>query len=385
MKRTAANRRIIYLAGFLFSIPIALTSYINSSFLETHLSAKEVSMLYVFASILTVLGMLEMPRILTRFGNRVTTLVFSLFCFLSLILLAFSHNTVLVTSAFVLFFITSNFIFATLDIFVEDFSKNSSVGKLRGLYLVTLNVAWVLSQTISGSILAKSSYAGLYLFGAMFMVLVASIFTFSLKSFVDPKYKKVPVLKTIKIFIRNKNISKIYLLNFILKFFFVWMIIYTPIHLHEHIGFSWQTIGPIFTIMLLPFVFLTYPLGRLSDKIGEKKMLIIGFIIMAIATSLIPLVEVASFWIWAGILFATRVGAATVEIMSESYFFKSVSEEHPDTISFFRNTGPMSFIFAPLVAIPILLFVPSFSYLFFALSAVLLVGLYITLRIKDVK
>jgi len=385
MTRTATNRRIIYLAGFLFSIPIALTSYINSSFLETHMSAKEVSMLYVFASILTVLGMLKMPKILTQFGNRITTLVFSLLSFLSLILLAFSDNTVIITSAFVLFFVTSNFVFATLDIFVEDFSKNSSVGKLRGLYLVTLNVAWVLSQTISGSILAKSSYTGLYLFGAMFMVLVAIIFTFYLKNFVDPKYKKVPILKTIRIFIRNKHISKIYLINFILKFFFVWMIIYTPIYLHEHIGFSWQTIGPIFTIMLLPFVFVTYPLGRLSDKIGEKKMLIIGFIIMACTTALIPLIQLPSFWIWAGVLFATRVGAATVEIMSESYFFKSVSEEHPDTISFFRNTGPMSFIIAPLVAIPILLFVPSFSYLFFALSAVLLVGLYITLRIKDVK
>ncbi len=379
------NRKIIYLAGFLFSIPIALTSYINSSFLQTHMSKKEVSLLYVFASIITVLGLLQMPKILTRLGNRVTTLVFCLLSFVSLLLLAISQNSVVVTGAFVLFFVTSNFIFATLDIFVEDFSKNSSVGKLRGLYLVALNMAWVLSQTVSGSILAKSSYAGLYLCGAIFMVLVVAIFTFSLKNFVDPKYKKVPILKTIKIFFRNKNISKIYLINFILKFFFVWMIIYTPIYLHEYIGFSWQTLGPIFTIMLLPFVFLTYPLGNLSDKIGEKKMLIGGFIIMAIFTFLIPLVTLPSFWVWALLLFGTRVGAATVEIMSESYFFKSVNEEHADTISFFRNTGPMSFIVAPLIALPILFFVPSFEYIFFILGALLLLGVYITLRIKDIK
>jgi MFS-type transporter involved in bile tolerance (Atg22 family) len=85
------------------------------------------------------------------------------------------------------------------------------------------------------------------------------------------------------------------------------------------------------------------------------------------------------------VLFATRIGAATIEIMSESHFFKIVKEEDVDEISFFRNTGPASFIVAPLVAIPVLLYTPSFEFIFFALSAILLLGLFITLRLKDVK
>lgn len=379
------NRKIIYLAGFLFSIPIALTSYINSSFLKEFMSAKEVSILYAIASLVTIVGMLEMPRILNKLGNRVSTLLFSLLCFCSLLLLSFGQSTVVVTSAFILFFVTSNFVFATLDIFIEDFSKNTSVGTLRGLYLVVLNLAWVISQSISGSIIAKSSYQGLYILGAVFTGIMSLIFVFSLRNFIDPKYKKIPALHTFKLFMKNKKISKIYFINLILKFFFVWMIVYTPLYLHEYIGFSWQTIGPIFTIMLLPFVILMYPLGKLSDKTGEKGMLIAGFLIITFFTMLIPFIKEPNFWIWAGILFGTRAGAATIEVMSESYFFKVVKEEDADLIAFFRNTAPLSFIIAPLIAIPVLIFVPTFSYIFFVLGAVLLIGLYITLRIKDVK
>lgn len=379
------NRRIIYLAGFLFSIPIALTSYINSSFLKGFMSAKEVSILYATASILTIVGMLEMPRILNKLGNRVSTLVFSLLCFCSLLLLSFGQSVSIVSGAFILFFVTSNFVFGTLDIFIEDFSKNSSIGTLRGLFLVVLNLAWVISQLVSGTIIAKSSYQGLYMLGAVFTGIMSLIFVFSLRDFIDPKYKKIPPIRTLKLFMKNKKISKIYFINLILKFFFVWMIVYTPLYLHEYVGFSWQTIGPIFTIMLLPFVILMYPLGKLSDKMGEKGMLIAGFLIITFFTMLIPFIKEPSFWIWAGILFGTRVGAATIEVMSESYFFKVVKEEDADLIAFFRNTTPLAYIVAPLAAVVVILLVPSFSYLFFILGAVLLTGLYITLRIEDVK
>lgn len=347
------------------------------------MSGSYVSVLYIVASSLTILGLLQMPGILTRLGNRKTSLLLSVVGFFSLIGLALGTNTIVITGSFIVFFVSSNFLFASLDIFVKDLSQETSIGKSRGLYLMILNLAWVVSQAISGSVVTKSSFKGLYLLGACFMALVVIIFVKSLHNFIDPKYKKVAILDTFKVFVKNKNISKIYLVNFILKFFYVWMIIYTPIYLHEHIGFHWDAIGLIFTVMLLPFVALTYSLGKLSDKIGEKEFLTLGFIFIAVSTMLIPFITEPSLLIWAGILFATRVGAATIEIMSESYFFKNVSKEDPDIISFFRNTSPLAFILAPLIAIPVFIFTPSFEHIFFVLGAILLTGLYVTLRIKD--
>lgn len=380
-----ANRNIIYCAGFIFTLPIALTSYINSSFLENYASPYFISILYVFSSILTIIGFLELPKILTRWGNRVTTLWFSLGMALSLIFLAFGSSTFLIIPAFVLYFISSNLIIATLDIFIEDFSKSTNIGRLRGLYLMIINAAWVISQMISGSILNKSSYTGIYLISSFFMIIVAGIFLTFLGNFVDPKYKKISIKKTVAFFVKNKNVSKIYLINLILKFFFAWMVIYTPIYLHHTLGLGWSQIGIIFTIMLLPFVILSYPLGRLSDTMGEKQMLMWGFLISAIATLCIPFITTPTVWMFALVLFCTRVGAATIEVMSESYFFKSVSEENADAISFFRNTGPVSFIIAPLLAVPVLYYVPSFKYIFFVLGAIMLGGYFLVLKLRDVK
>jgi len=379
------ERIIIYLAGFLFSIPIALTSYINSSFLGTYINEYYIGFLYIISSTITIWALLKIPKLLNKIGNRKSSLYFSLATFLSLILLAFGNKSFIIIPAFIIYFIFSNILIASLDIFIEESSKKSSIGKFRGLYLMVINFAWIIAQTISGSIINKSSFKGLYIFAAIFMLLVAVIFTLFLKNFKDPKYIKMSMLKTLKTFIKNKNLKKIYLINLILKFFFAWMIIYTPIYLHEYINLGWNKIGIIFTIMLIPFVLLDYPLGKISDKIGEKKLLIWGFIISAFFTLIIPLTVEPKVWLWGLILFGTRVGAAIIEVMSESYFFKKVKAEDSEEINFFRNTNPVSYIIAPLIAIPTLLLIPSFEYLFYVLGAIMLIGLLITLRLRDTK
>ena len=169
------HRKIIYLAGFLFSIPLALTSYVNSSFLESYLNDYSVGIVYIIASIIAIFGLMEMPRILARLGNRHTTLMFSLASLVSLLALAFAQNKYVVIAAVIIYFISTDFIIASLDIFIEDFSKNSGIGKLRGLYLMIINFSWVIAQMISGSIIEKSSYRGIYLFSALFFLIALTL------------------------------------------------------------------------------------------------------------------------------------------------------------------------------------------------------------------
>ncbi len=329
--------------------------------------------------------MMQMPKLLTRVGNRTITLIFCIIAMLSLATIAVSQTGFVVITAFIISFIMFNLLVANLDIFIENFSNNKDTGRIRGLYLSITSASWVLAQIISGSIINKSSFAGIYTLSAMFTILVFLIFYFFLTDFKDPEYKKVPVFRTIKNFIKSKHLSKIFIINLILKFFYTWMVIYTPIYLHEYMLFPWDKIGIIFSIMLLPFVLLDYPLGKLSDKIGEKKMLLIGFIVITLSTLAIPFVKTNTFLVWSLVLLLTRVGAATIETMSESYFFKYIDPENADAISFFRNTTPLSFILGPALAIPILLYVPSFEYIFFVLGAILMIGFWITLRLRDVK
>ncbi len=379
------NRQIIYLAGFLFSIPIALTSYINSSYLEQFLDKDYVGLVYTFASLATILGLSQMPKILAHIGNRRAILFSTLVTFISLLFLSFAKNFLIVIPAFILYFTSIGLVISSLDVFIEDFSESGSIGSFRGLYLTVMNLAWVVAQLISGSIINRSSFKGIYLLGSGFLILVMLIFIISLQDFKDPKYTKVPILKTLKAFLKNRLLSKIYFSNFVLQFFFAWMVIYTPIYLHEYMGFGWDKIGIMFSIMLLPFVFLDFPLGKISDKIGEKKLLIFGFLIMTLSIFFIPFINSPTFFIWVLILFTTRIGAATVETMNESYFFKVITERNADEISFFRNASSVSYIIAPLLASILLMLLPDFKYLFFILCIVTLCGLFISLRLRDVR
>ncbi|MFA7285883.1 MAG: MFS transporter [Candidatus Paceibacterota bacterium] len=377
--------RIIYLAGFLFTIPLALTSYINSSLLEQYIHQDYVGLLYVSGSIVAILGMLRMPNILNRFGLRKSAIIFSSISFLSLIFLSFSKIAILVVPAFLIYFIVNFFLTAIIDIFIEDLSSKHDIGTFRGLYLSLVSISWVLSQVISGSIIAKSSFLGIYLFSGLFILLVLVLFITNLHNFVDLKYKKVAVKNTLIRVWKNKDILKIYLINLNLRLFYSWMIIYMTLYLHENIGFSFSEIGTIYAIMLTPFVFLSYPLGHLSDKMGEKKMLIYGFVFITFATLVIPFIESKTIWLFALVLFISRIGAATIEVMSESYFFKNITEEDVDEIAFFRNTGPMSFIIGPALATISIIYIPDFSYIFFLLGVILLVGMLIAFRLRDIK
>jgi MFS family permease len=137
--------------------------------------------------------------------------------------------------------------------------------------------------------------------------------------------------------------------------------------------------------MLLPFVLLEVPAGRIADKMwGEKELLSAGFIITALFTIIIPFLSAASFVLWTIILFATRTGASLIEITTESYFFKHVQGDDADVISFFRMTRPLAYIAGPISAMIALQFL-QFQYIFLVLGIIMLFGLKYSLALKDTR
>ena len=174
---------------------------------------------------------------------------------------------------------------------------------------------------------------------------------------------------------------------FLLQIFYACMTIYTPIYLHTNLGLPWSSIGIIFSIMLLPFVFVQFPAGKLADAIlGEKEILSVGFIIMALATTTIFFIDSKSILVWALILLGTRVGAALVEIMCDVYFFKKVDNKNANLISFFRMSRPFAYIISPLVvAIILSVFGLDLKSLFLILGFLMFFGLRYSLAIVDTK
>lgn len=376
MKFTKINR--MYILSFLFTIHIALSAYVNSTFLSGIISEKFVGILYTLSSLATLILLSKSSNILKYFGNKRLTLWLLLANMLSLVGMITSRNPYIIGTSFVVFISTNTQILFCIDIFIEHFGDKNTVGKNRGLYLTIINLAWMLTPLLTAFLITKEGgYKTIYILAFIMTVIMTLGLIFSVRKFDDKSYEKTPFLETYRFLKTNHHMLAITVINFILQFFYAWMVVYTPIYLYQHIGLSWSQIGIIFTIMLSPFVIFGLPVGILVDKyhVRKRTLLYIGFIIITVSTFLISIITTKSIIIWSIILFITRVGATIIETTSEIYFFTHVKEEEAYLLSVFRDMTPVAYIIAPLISTLIFIYLP-FKFLFIILSIILLSGLY---------
>ncbi len=376
------HRKITYLAGFILSLAIALTAYINSSFLASFVGEKFVGLVYTFASLTSILALSLTPALFRKMGGYKFLLSVTLLNILSLFALVLVKNAWSAAFIFIIYFSLNVLIFFSMDELLKIFSKNSTTGKIRGAYLSICSSAWIIAQLAFGVILGEFPLKTVYLASLIIMLVFFTLAYFHFGNILDPKYDRMSVKKYLKEFLKNKNLFRAYGLNFLIQFFYSWMVIYTPIYLSLHLGFTWKEIGLIFAIMLLPFVLIPFRLGQYADKIGERKMLMFGFAVASIGTLSLFFIKQHSLWIWALFLFTTRVGAATIEVMSDAYFFKHIKPENEEFVGTYRSASPVAYILGPFFAFIVFTFVPSFGFLYLILGALMLSGIYLSSTIK---
>jgi MFS family permease len=357
-KSFAGKRLMMYVIGFVFNLSYAIPTYVNSTFLSKTFSDAGIAgadtlvgVIYAAGSIAAIASFIEAPRILKRFGNFRVTMALLAANFVSLLGLVASDGPMTVVFSFMLNFVTIALVNYAIDMFLEHYSNDSSTGKIRGTFLTLTNLAWLASPMLSSFLLGEANYANVYMVSAALLLPTATLLFLSMRKFSDPTYARISFWKSVGEIWANKDMKGVLLSQLFLQFFYAWMVIYMPIYLHKTVGFDWSQIGLIFTIMLLPFVLVEAPLGRIADsKLGEKELLSIGFVIMAVCCLLVPFMTDHSIVAWAALLFMSRVGAAMVEIMADTYFFKKVNASNAHLISFARMMRPLAYIIGPIVA-----------------------------------
>jgi len=376
------NRKIIYLAGFLYSFPFALAAYINSSFISSFTGQKLAGVIYVLGAIGSILSLLIAPKILNKLGGYKFLLLMSLLGALNFLALIFVSGIWTVIIAFVFLLSLNTMLIFSLDELLKIFSEDKLTGKIRGIYIVISNLAWVLA-VLSFSIFGGGfEFRHIYMISFTVMVIFFLVSFYNLKKVPDPNYDRKNIVNYVAEFFKNKNLFRAYSLTFLLQFFYCWMVIYTPIYLSAYLGFSWSQIGIIFTIMLLPFLFVPLIMGKYADVVGERKILMFGFFIAALATSSLFFITGHLVFVWASLLFATRLGASAVESMSDAYFFKHIRRENEEFIGVYRSASPVAYIIAPIVALVVFYLVPSFNFIFLILGTLMLYGIYLASTIE---
>lgn len=384
-RKTNNSLSVVYIANLLLSFHYFLILYINSSFLNLHVTEKTIGLLYTVGSLGNLVLLLAAPYLLNLFGNYRMVLGFIVLEGIAVAGLSFTSLPTLIATFFLIHMAVIGMIAFNLDVFVEKYSGNErETGGIRGLYLTLANAALVIAPSVVAFLLPRGDFSAVYLLSLLFLVPAFTIIKRNLKGFAHTHHA-VSFSKEVERYRKDRNLRNIFIVNLVLQIFYAWMVIYVPIYLSSYIGFSWDKLGILFTFMLLPFLLFELPLGKIADLfLGEKEILVAGLAIMAAATSLITSLSTASFVLWAIVLFLTRVGASAVEIMTESYFFKHVNAADYDAISVFRMTRPISYVVAPIIAGIALSTIP-YRFVFLVLVGIILLAIEPALRLKDTR
>jgi len=385
-KDNRKQRLIMYVVGFILAISVALPAYIQSNFLRQFINLEMVSLFFVLANSITAIMIAFFPRLIHRLGNYFSGKILIILYATALLGMAGANGPLSAVITLLLFIVSSNLLWINIDILLEEASSDHETGRIRTFYLTFMNLGWIIAPTISAYLVTLGEYPLAFLASAFLAIPLFIIIVKNHKRLKDKsKYHKESILKSWKKLWRNKNLRGVFMAAIALNLFFSGAVIYIPIYLHQNLGMEWTQLGWIFSVMLIPFVLFEIPAGYLADKyLGEKEMLILGLFILILSLVLFASINVATPVVWAAALFFSRIGAALVEAMRDTYFFKKVSAKDIGFINVFRITGPLGYILGTASGALFLLFLPI-NQLFFVFAALIVPVFYFVYFIKDTK
>jgi MFS family permease len=378
------QRRWLYGISFLLGFQTSLVTYITSLYFKEASGINNIGIFYFGAYLAAWLVLLNMHFFIKRFGKSGVFLSLIFIQMLALLAAAICGLNFRGIFWVLLMLFSSQLMWAVLDIIIENYSDNKITGSIRGLNLTILNFGWLAAPFFATRLLDRFGYSAVYVTGAGFVFITFWIALFRFAHVNHNIQKACSIREVLKKMSEKQELSRIYYVSLILEIFYAAMVVYTPIYL-SRLGFSVLEMGSIFTVMLIPFVLVQYPFGVMADrKTGEKEWLIISIIIMAAATAAIALVDGVSVWVWMLVLFLTRVGAAIVEVLRDSYFFKKVDDKDVDLINFYKTTRSFGYLIVTVFFSFLQIFMPL-QWMFFVLAAIILTALLPLYGLKDSK
>lgn len=388
MKNNQRNITLIFIAMFFFSVNVAVTGYINSSFLESlGWSNTIISLVYTTSSIIALISLPKIQQFTLFFGNKRFIKILLLSSLLSLCGIAFINQIYIQLFSFLIFLILNFLIIFDIDIFIEHFSRKKDTGKIRGTFFTIINFAWAISPLLAGALIDTYNNTDIIYIVAIACVSISFIiFKNNFKNLEFKKKKPHGFLSMLNKLLINNDLRNVFPISAMLHFVYASSLIYIPLHLHSVIGLSWIEIGSLLLISNIPYLILGYPIGYIADKyIGEKEMMIGGLIIASIGLIGFSTLKYPVFIAWAIIFFISRVGLSLIETTTESYIFKKIKHNDIEMLSIERNAIPIGYLLAPFVGFCVSLFTDSYIPIFVITGILLLVHIYPATKINDTK
>jgi MFS family permease len=374
----------VFVATLFISINFGALLYLNSTFLGTFFSPTTVSILFLLGAAVNVGLFLLAPKLINLFGKKWLLLISLVGLAAADLGMVFCPTTVGVAGSFITYSALLFIVYYCIDIFIEEESDDGHTGEIRGTYYTIMNAGIALGPLLLSLLPQEDGYERIYWLAFLLLIIpiLIALWILVTRKHAHRKIVRPWHLLPFRRWWRVRNIRATTLAKLVLEIFFAVAVIYLPLYAHEEVGFNWSELGILFAIALTPFVLIEWPAGHLADKYwGEKEMMTVGFFLTGTALLAIPFLP-HNFALWALVLFTSRIGAALVEIMTETYFFKKISASDTGLLSIFRLARPIGIILGAIIGALALGFF-SFPILFFTLAVIVFFGMKESLYLKD--
>jgi MFS family permease len=373
--------KLIYLLHALVALQYFLVIYINASYLSQFTSTQGVALIFTLGSLLSLAVFFCFSWFIRKAGNFYLTLLILCLLTVALATLALTTTPALIFIAACVYLALAPVVFLNLDVFLEKHTTNEhTTGTIRGFFMTTKNATALISTLLVSLVLYSFTHSLVYSLAGLSTLFTIIFVVRNFSHFKDAPYRPEHLVTSFKKVFFNKELRGAWIAQLLLYLFYGWMIVYTPLYLVGTIGFTLSELALLFTIMLVPFLLLQYPLGKLSDALGEKWILVLGFLVLSGSVLAFATVSTASFFVWAAILFMSRVGAAAVEIASETHYFRLTKGSHIERMELLRAVHPFMYVVASVSGALLLNFF-SLQASFVALALTLLAGCAVSLSL----
>ena len=369
--------RSLYFSSFFLGTASAFVLYLESDYIKTAIGSNNITSFYIAAYFITLIFILNWHHLIRIYGK--SKILLTSLTLKGLIILALAYSPVNRYSAWIMaaYMIAAALTWLDFDILLENFSTDKVTGSIRGFYLTITSAGYVLSPIIAGFLVSRYGFQASFRASFLFFIPILVVAFWKFRNINHEAAKKINCLEVFRKIIQRKNVMRIYYVSFLLQFFYALIIIYTPLRLLE-LGFTWADMGKMFTLMLIPFIAIEYPVGYLVDKKFEEKYILpFALLVIGLSTSAMTFIDSTSFYVWAAVLFCTRIGASLTEVLRDSYFYKRIDCRDVDIIDFFRNVTPLAYIIGMAIAAPIVYFF-QIKTIFIVIGLIVLTGIFAT-------
>jgi len=218
---------------------------------------------------------------------------------------------------------------------VSDLSPSNQQGDAMGRYLTFLGMGMLLGPALCSLLVDQIGYSGLYLTASVFPFIGIALVLQGSKGLMESKSinLKIPqpsARESLRMIFTNRNVLLLSYCrtsfatsqNLILTLF--------PLYASDILGYSDSNVALLFTVRGLSNTLIRLPAGKISDRIGRKKPMIVAYALLIVAFGLIATVKDYTLLFAAFALYGFSWGMRAV---SEWAFLTDLVEPEIKTLS----------------------------------------------------